>query len=70
MHVLDALVNEADGVPKLTVHVSNVDEHLRLRGLHAVRVLVLLLVIAKEQLTRRCSVCVLARKYDLDTKLE
>ena len=46
--MLDALVNEANGVPKFTVHVSDIDDHLRLRGLHAVRVLVLLLVVAKE----------------------
>ena len=64
--MLDALVNEANGVPKFTVHVSHIDDHLRLRGLHAVRVLVLLLVVAKEQLTRRCSVGILAREYDLD----
>ena len=68
--MLDALVNEANGVPKFTVHVSDIDDHLRLRGLHAVRVLVLLLVVAKEQLTRRCSVGVLARQDDIDTELE
>ena len=66
MHLLDALVDEADGVPKLTAQVSGVDEHLRLRGLNAVRVLVLLFVVAKEQFTRRCSIGVLAGQYDLD----
>ena len=60
MHELDTLINEANGVPKFTVHVSDADEHLRLRGFYTVRVLVLLLVVAKEQLTRCCSVGVLA----------
>ena len=66
MHELDTLINEANSVPKFTVDVSDTDEHLRLRGLHAVRVLVLLLVVAEEQLTRRCSVGVLAGQYYLD----
>ena len=30
VHLLDALVDEADGVPKLTAQVSDGDGHLRL----------------------------------------
>ena len=48
MHLLDALVDEADGVPKFTAHVSEGDQHLRLRGLNAVGVLVLLLIVVEE----------------------
>ena len=53
MHLLDALVDEADGVPKLTAQVSDGDGHLRLRGLHAVGVLVPALVVGEEELARR-----------------
>ena len=70
MHLLDALVDEADGVPKLTAQVSDGDGHLRLRGLDPGRVLVFLLEVGEESIARRGAVGILPRQHRFDAEAD
>ena len=54
MHSLDSFVDKLDSVPKCTANVSNSKMYLRFGCFEVTLVLVLLLVVVEEKLTRRC----------------
>ena len=70
MHLLDAVVDEADGGLKSTVEVNKEEDYLRFTGLEAVGVLVLLLVVGEEALAGRSGVGVLPGEDGLGAELD
>ena len=70
MHLLDAVVDEADGGPESTVEVSKEEEDLRFASLEAIGVLVLLLVVGEEAFAGRSFVGVLPREDGLGAELD
>ena len=70
VQALDAVVNQSDRVPKSTERVSSGEGHLRLRCLDPGRILVLLLEVGEESLTRRGAVGILPRQHRFDAEVD
>ena len=71
LHSEDSVVHKAHGVPESAAEkVRHEDEHLRLACWQLLCVLLLLLIVSKEELDWCCIVGILPREDDFHTKLE